>query len=1023
MKKYILLVLIASLSCGIAFAQGLGVGKVTGSVSDPAGNPIAGATVKVKDTNLLTMSDGEGAFSLTTVGETPVLVVSFLGYTTREIPVKAGQESLKVVLEEDARQLDEVIVVGYGTQKKAALTSSVEVVQGEDLKRMPVMNVNEALVGLVAGVTVQNSTGDPSSGKESDIRIRGINGTPLLVIDGVPRFGENTSDGELRMSDLNPDDIESISLLKDGAAAAVYGARAANGVILVKTKRGTDNQKVRVNYRGQFNMQQATCLPDFLDAREYAELFNRAVDARGDDVYEKYDLDALGSDPNLYGNENLLDYLDKFGFTTLHSVSVAGGNRFVKYYISGGYTYMKGLYSGVGRNRFNYAAKLDAYITKGLTLSFDITGNRSNNKNTSYTTIDAAYSYSPLQVLRFTSGELASISGSNPLLAVDGLGGYIRNKTNFNTFSATLTYDFPFLKGMSVYLKATIDNNNSVNSTFNSPETLYLYDAETGAITEDPLTTYPTAKISLSQRDQSVDNKLFEGGINYNRTFREKHDFGAMAVVNYQDYRNRYMTGTNNNMAGKYPEVLGTATDSRLVGDEYFNQRASLIGRFTYGYDKRYFVETSFRLDGSTKLPPEHRWGFFPTVSAAWVLSNETFFKEWSQPVVSNFKLRASTGVLGRDAVLSDYGYLMNYIYTVNSGYQIDGNFKPGVILDPNSFPNPDLKWEKSHDYNVAVDAGLWKNRIAVTYEYYWRFKTDMLTYAPTYLYPPTAGTGGNVPYVNFGKIKAWGWDLTISHKNSVGQFKYDVAFTLSKTFDKVLDYGDESSVEPHQRRKGRSSQLWLLYQSDGLFQSWEEIAAYPIDQDGMGNSTLAPGDIKYKDVNGDNVISTADRVYMKSSSYPDFSASFSFGLSYKGFYMNAMLQGVTGYSQQINELYTLESSSLQRFQRYHLTDTWSEQNPNAAYPRIKFASRNDNNRKESDFWVRNCNYLRLRSLTVGYAFPARLLKKMKVNTFSIALQGSNLFTVSSLENGIDPESLRGYPIQRSYGVTLNFGF
>ena len=264
---------------------------------------------------------------------------------------------------------------------------------------------------------------------------------------------------------------------------------------------------------------------------------------------------------------------------------------------------------------------------------------------------------------------------------------------------------------------------------------------------------------------------------------------------------------------------------------------------------------------------------------------------------------------------------------------------------------------------------------------------------------------------------------MTISHKNSVGQFKYDVAFTLSKTFDKVLDYGDESSVEPHQRRKGRSSQLWLLYQSDGLFQSWEEIAAYPIDQDGMGNSTLAPGDIKYKDINGDNVISTADRVYMKSSSYPDFSASFSFGLSYKGFYMNAMLQGVTGYSQQINELYTLESSSLQRFQRYHLTDTWSEQNPNAAYPRIKFASRNDNNRKESDFWVRNCNYLRLRSLTVGYAFPARLLKKMKVNTFSIALQGSNLFTVSSLENGIDPESLRGYPIQRSYGVTLNFGF
>ena len=770
-------------------------------------------------------------------------------------------------------------------------------------------------------------------------------------------------------------------------------------------------------------MQQATCLPDFLNAEEFATLYNRAVDARGDDVYEKYDLNAIKSNPNLYGNENLLDYLDKFGFSTLHSLSVSGGNKFVKYYVSGGYTHMKGLYSGVGRDRFNYSAKLDAYIVKGLTLSLDITGNRSNNKNTSYTTIDAAYSYSPLQVLRFTTGELASLSGSNPLLAVEGLGGYIRNKTNFNTISATLNYELPFLKGMSIYLKATVDNNNSINTTFSSPETLYLYDNTTGEISEDPLTTYPTAKISLSQRDQFVDNKLFEGGINYTNTFNEKHDFSAMLVVNYQDYRNRYMTGTNNDMAGKYPEVIGTATDSKLVGNEYFYQRASLIGRFTYGYDNRYFIETSFRVDGSTKLPPDNRWGFFPTVSGAWVLSNESFFRSWDQPVISNLKFRASTGILGRDAVLTDYGYLMNYIYTTNSGYQIGGNFKPGIIPAPSSFPNPDLRWEKSHDYNIAVDAGLWKNRFAVTYEYYWRFKTDMLTYAPTYLYPPSAGTDGNVPYINFGKVKAWGWDLTITHKNSIGQFKYDIGITLSKTFDKVLDYGDESSVVAHQRRKGRSSQLWLLYESDGLFQSWEEIANYPIDQDGQGNATLAPGDIKYKDQDGDHVITANDRIYVKSSAYPDFSMSLSLGFSYKGLFMNAMLQGVAGYKQQINELYTLESGSLQRFQRYHLTDTWTEDNPDAAYPRIKFASKNDNNRRESDFWIRNCNYLRLRSLTIGYALPAKLLQKKKINSVSIALQGSNLFTISSLENGIDPESLRGYPIQRSYGLTLNFGF
>lgn len=1024
MMKHIALLLLLSLFCTTTLVgQENSAQKITGYIVDSSGNPIAGATVKIKDTTTATITDGNGQFSLSTPTSESTLVASFLGYRSYEVKVTPTTKDLKITLEEDAQQLDDVVVIGYGTQKKSSLTSSVEVVRGEDLKRMPVMNVNEALVGLVAGVSVQNSTGDPSSGKESDIRIRGINGTPLLVIDGVPRFGENTSDGEMRLSDLNPDDIESISMLKDAAAAAVYGARAANGVILVKTKRGEDNQKVRVNYRGQFNLQQATCLPDFLNAEEFATLYNRAVDARGDDVYEKYDLEAIKSNPNLYGDENLLDYLDKFGYSTLHSLSVSGGNKFVKYYVSGGYTHMKGLYSGVGRDRFNYSAKLDAYIVKGLTLSLDITGNRSNNKNTSYTTIDAAYGYSPLQVLRYTSGELASISGSNPLLAVEGLGGYIRNKTNFNTLSATLNYEFQAVKGLSLYLKATVDNNNSINTTFSSPETLYLYDSETGEISEDPLTTYPTAKISLSQRDQFVDNKLFEGGINYTNTFRERHDFSAMLVANYQDYRNRYMTGTNNDMAGKYPEVIGTATDSKLVGNEYFYQRASLIGRFTYGFDNRYFIETSFRVDGSTKLPPENRWGFFPTVSGAWVLSNESFFRSWDQPVISNLKFRASTGILGRDAVLTDFGYLMNYVYTTNSGYQIGGNFKPGIITDPNSFPNPNLKWEKSQDYNIAVDAGFWKNRFALTYEYYWRFKTDMLINAPTYLYPPSAGTDGNVPYINFGKVKAWGWDLTLTHKNSIGQFKYDIGITMSKTFDVVLDYGDESSVVEHQRRKGRSSQLWLLYQSDGLFQSWEEIANYPIDQDGMGNTTLAPGDIKYKDVDGDNAITANDRVYVKSSAYPDFSMSLSLGCSYKGFFMNAMLQGVTGYQQQITELYTLESSSLQRFQRYHLTDTWTEDNPDATYPRIKFASKNDNNRKESDFWIRNCNYMRLRSLTIGYALPAKLLQKKKISSVSIALQGSNLFTISSLENGIDPESLRGYPIQRSYGVTLNFGF
>ena len=402
------------------------------------------------------------------------LIATFLGYRTHEVKITPTTDNIKITLEEDAQQLDDVVVVGYGTQKRDVITHQLG--RSGTGRRPETYARHECKRGSGGSrsrcIRVQYSSGDPSSGKESDIRIRGINGTPLLVIDGVPRFGENTSDGEMRLSDLNPDDIESISMLKDGAAAAVYGARAANGVILVKTKRGEDNQKVRVNYRGQFNMQQATCLPDFLNAEEFATLYNRAVDARGDDVYEKYDLNAIKSNPNLYGNENLLDYLDKFGFSTLHSLSVSGGNKFVKYYVSGGYTHMKGLDSGVGRDRFNYSAKLDAYIVKVLRppLSLDITGNRLRTIKIQVTRPSTQHIVTPLCkycALR-PANSPASAEATRYLPSKDWADISV-TKTNFNTISATLNYALPFLKGMSIYLKATVDNNNSINTTVSSP--------------------------------------------------------------------------------------------------------------------------------------------------------------------------------------------------------------------------------------------------------------------------------------------------------------------------------------------------------------------------------------------------------------------------------------------------------------------------------------------------------------------------------------------------------------------------
>ena len=996
-----------------------------GKVIDRGGETVIGAHVKWKNAQGGAVTDLDGNFSIPETGTE--LVISFLGYKTQTIKIKPGQKNLVITLEDDAQDLDELVVVGYGTQKKASLTGSIETIKSEDLLSLPTANLDEALYGQVAGLQVMQTTGDPSSAKEANLHIRGINNSPLLVIDGVPRFGTTTSDGEMRLSDLNPDDIESISILKDAAAAAVYGARAANGVILVQTKRASGNQKVSVNYRGQMNIQQATQLPDFLDAYEYAKLYNRAVEntpgtANAAYTPEQLEMIRTHSNPNVYGDENLLDYLDNVGYTTTHSVSANGGNQYVKYYISGGYTHSKGLYSGVNRDRFNYSAKLDATLTKGLVLSLDITGSRSNSKNSSYTTIDNAYNSSPLQVLRFDNGYLASVDGSNPLINVEGLGGYIKDTGKMNTITANLRWELPWVKGLSVYARATFDNNTRIEKTFDKPVTLYTYDQQTGQFDTDPNTVYPTAKVSIEQIDRFVDNQLYEAGINYNRTFAAKHDVGAMLVANYQQTHNQYMTGENQN-ASIYPETIGTAVTARLLGSETYNQRASLIGRLNYGYDYRYFVEASFRVDGSTYFHPDHRWGFFPSVSASWVLSNETFFKNWKQKVLSNVKFRASTGLLG-DGLVGEYSYLLTYIESTREGYNIGGNYRPGIIMSTGNYPNPELTWGKSHDYNIAADLGFWDNRFGLTFEHYWRYETDKITAAPSYLYPPSTGVDGNVPNMNFSKLKAWGWDLTLTHRNTIGKVKYNVDLTLAKSQDKYLDFGDESSVTPNLRRVGRSSMVWSMYEAEGLFQSQEEIDNWPLDQDGQGNATLAPGDIKYKDQDGNHVLDTKDLVYVKNSSNPDFNFSLRLGASYKGFFVNVMFQGATGYQQNIKELYTTNSGSLQRFQKYHLTDTWTPDNPGASLPRIKFATANDNNRKESTFWVRDCDFLRLKSLSLGYALQPAVLKKLKLTSASIALQGSNLVTWSSLSDlGMDPESLRGYPIQRSYGITLNLGF
>jgi TonB-linked SusC/RagA family outer membrane protein len=1001
--------------------------KIFGQVTDRTGEPLMGVTILTDNVGVGGISNIDGEFEIEIPEGKKVGNVTFSFVGQKKISVPYDGSRINVIMEDDTQQLDEMVVVGYGTQKKSSLTSSIETIKSDDLLRMPVANLNLALIGQVAGLSVIQTTGDPT-GRDPKVSIRGIVGDPLLVIDGVPRFGTNTTDSETRLSDLNPDDIESISVLKDGAAAAVYGARAARGVILVTTKRAKGDNKLHINYRGQYSLQKATRFPEFLNAYDFAKLYNKALD-NSPDFGEKYfsdqDLELIRTNaaPNKFGNENLFDYLKDFGYLTTHSLSVNGGSRDVSYYISGGYANNVGLYSGVGRDRYNYSMKLDVNLLKGLSLSMDISGTRSDNKNTSYATIDAAYNFAPTQILKYTDGRLASLDGGNPLIAVQGLGGYVRNKSAINTINLTVKYAVPFISGLSVYAKSVFDNNSAHVKTFSSPVTLYKTNETTGAIEEDAKTVYPKASISLTENEQNLDNKLLEAGLNYSKDFAQKHNITAMLLANYQSTGSRYLSATNSSLSGLYPEIIGLGVTGTINGIESKTERASTVGRVTYGYDYRYFIEGNFRIDGSTKFAPDYRWQIFPSFSGSWVASNEPFFKNWKQPVLSSLKFRASTGWLGDDAGIENFSYQMKYIYTKNYGYSFGtGSSLFGIIPSSEPFPNENLKMEQRHDYNLATDLGFWDNRFSVTYEYYWRYRTNMITQVSPYLYPPSAGVGGRYPYVNIGEVKEWGWDLTLSHRNTIGALKYNVDLMISKMDNVVLDWGDESSLAEGQQRKGKAYMNWSLYQADGLFRSWEEIENYDVDQDKSQNATIQPGYIKYKDLNGDKKITDLDVAFVKNSSYPDYSFSVKTGVSYKGFFVNAVFQGIAGYKQQLNEIYSLYNSSLPKFQTYHRDDSWSEDNPNASYPRVMFSTVNSNNRKASTFWIKECDFIRLRSLNIGYGLPAKLLKGTLVSSVNISLQGSNLFTWSTLD-GIDPESLRGYPVQRGYGASVSVGF
>ena len=655
--------------------------------------------------------------------------------------------------------------------------------------------------------------------------------------------------------------------------------------------------------------------------------------------------------------------------------------------------------------------KLDATLLKGLVLSLDMTGTRSENKNTSYFTIDAAYNFSPVEVLRFTDGRLASVNSSNPLIAVDGSGGYVRNKMNMNTITATLKYDVPWVKGLSAYLRATFDNNNSVQKTFSSPVTLYTYDKQTGEIKEDDKTTYPKAKITLKETDRFVDNKLVELGANYNRTFAAKHDVSGLLVINYQDYHNRYLTGENLDMAGIYPEIMGSATTPKVNGEESYSERASMIGRATYGYDNRYLVDFSVRSDGSSVYGSSKRWGTFGSVGVAWNLHHEKWLAE--NPYVNELKIRGSWGTTGGQNFYP-FQAMMMYSYKESAIDGLTYDDYIGALLK--AFGNPDLKWQQTEKLNVGVDFTLLNSRLSGYFNIYKDVSKSVLI---DVLLAPSVGFASYKD--NLGEIENKGLELNLRGvllKDADRRMQWDVFFNIVKNKNRLMKLNDALAAYNKSQddemngeiEEGKTRAPMVRYQegkSINMIWANESIGIDP-----------NTGEEVFIALNGDKVNKwSTDNYKPLGCSDPKFEGNFGTMFMYKGFQLNAYFRysyGADVYNQTlVDKVENVDPK--ENADRRVLYDRWKTPGDVAKFKAIS----NTEATMPTSRFIEQENYITLSSLNLSYQFDAGRLRHYGIERLKLSLIGNDVFRASTVKM----ERGTSYPFARNYSVALQVTF
>lgn len=999
--------------------QNNGKFKITGNVADNNGEPIIGASVVVSGTKNGTVTDIDGNFTLVSNSETPTLNISYVGFDTQNIKVRPGQ-TVKVTLKENAQSLEELVVVGYGSQKKVNVIGSIATVDSKSLEARSASDVSNMLTGQMSGVTITQTSGNPGQ-DGGTIRVRGVGSfgatpSPLVLVDGMP--------GSL--SDITPDEIENISVLKDASSAAIYGSRAANGVVLVTTKRGKEG-RTKVSYNGSIGFSKAAELPEMAHSYEYAKFYNIAA---GTETYKPEDIQKYkdGSDPDNYADENYLDKL--FGghsFLTKHTLNVNGGNDRVQYMATVGYLHHDGLLENNYYNKYNARLNLNAKITKDLSMGIRLNGMASDRHEPSTPgSLDSGgYAGIMLAALRYP-GLLPSYmsDGSNgvglkgsgtPVAWAEKCASFYRQ--DFDKFGGNVDLTYKPIKGLTI---------KGIGGYKYSLQHVRHYRSEFA--TADGRTNGPS---SLTDDMYRTVYKTFQATADYNTTIAKKHAIDVLVGYTWEDENQRSVGGYRQKFPSNDVPYLtaGGADGQTNFGGGYDWAIQSIFGRLTYNYDERYLFEATMRYDGSSRFPTDSKYGFFPSAALGWRVSEEKFWKDSSVAKwFTNLKLKASTGVLGNNNI-GNYPYQSVYTLGSNQNYVFGGVYTTGASIT--TYVDPNLKWEKTRTSDIGIETGFFQNRLTFNATYYYRKTTDVL-YKPSASYSSIFGL--NLSQVNTGAVENKGWEFEIGYRDKVGSFNYWVNGNFSIIKNKVLTLGMGNVTQANGMVGNGSNlfigypmQMYYGYKTDGVFLTDEEVGEWH-DQSAIAKGSKA-GDIRYVDLDGDGKVTPKDMTYL-GSSIPKYNFGLSFGGDYKGFDFSVLLQGVAGVKGRLNEWAGFAFFQEGNIQKWQMEECWNMNPTNRypKYPRLEIMSNaGSNNTLLSDFWILNASFVKVRNIQFGYKLPKNIISKAGISSMRAYISLDNPFSFDSYRKGWDPENTnnRGsyYPVMSSYtfGLTLAF--